>query len=118
MYAYLPSYGSDHPRNWHITICLGHIGHVSDIYYHAVDDTIAPIKCSADSTTCKEYQLSTLLTTIQHTDLTTRPRKVFDSPNENIETDIANRAASNTGLPNLVGQLTPMKNSLCMSCKV
>jgi hypothetical protein len=110
MYAYLPSYGSDHPRNWHI-------GFVSDIYHHAVDDTIAPIKCSADSTACQEYQLSTLLTTIrhliEHTDLTTRPRKVFDSPNENIETEIANRAASNTGLRPIWSdsQLTPMKNS-------
>jgi hypothetical protein len=101
MYAYLPSYGSDHPRDWHITICAGHIGFVSDIYHHAFDDTTAPIECSADNTTGQEYQLSTVLITtrcfIEYTNLTTRPRKVVDSPNENIETEIANRAASSTG---------------------
>jgi hypothetical protein len=33
----------------------------------------------------------------EHTDLTTRAKKVFDSPNENIDIEIANRAVSITG---------------------
>jgi hypothetical protein len=60
-----------------------------------------PLASNAPQTTRLVKNISNrrsyLLFYIKHADLTTRPRKVFDNPNENIETAIANRAVSITG---------------------